>query len=61
MNSDTILFALLVVDVLVLVFGTVALILLRVEGEELRFALLASLPVIGKPLVAIIKTMRKRS
>lgn len=58
MNADTIAFTLLVVDALAMVTGLVALILTRIEDKDVRMALLASLPLIGKPLAAIFKEPR---
>lgn len=61
MNADAIAFIALVTDAAALVAGITALIMARIEDKEARMALLASLPVIGKTLAAIIKTSRKRS
>ena len=54
-NTDTLAFALLVADTLALVAGLVALVLTRIEDKDARMELLASLPLIGKPLEAIFK------
>ena len=58
MSADTIAFTLLVVDALAMVAGLVALILARIEDKDVRMVLLASLPLIGKPLAAIFKKPR---
>ena len=55
MNTDALAFALLVADTLALMAGLVALTLMRIEDKDARMALLASLPLIGKPLAAIFK------
>nr|DAO91500.1 MAG TPA: hypothetical protein [Caudoviricetes sp.] len=52
MNADVIAFVLLVLDALLFVAGIIILTAARIHDEEVRLALLASLPIVGRLLAA---------
>lgn len=55
MNTDAISFALLVLDVLLLISGIVALCASRIHDDEVRMVVLASLPVVGGAVAAVYR------